>query len=32
LTSLITHLVQAKKLSSKQRQRLRQMLDEMDQK
>jgi predicted transcriptional regulator len=32
LTSLITHLVQAKKLSAKQRQRLRQMLDDMDQK
>lgn len=32
LTSLISHLVQAKKLSAKQRQRLRQMLDELDQK
>jgi predicted transcriptional regulator len=32
LTSLITHLVQAKKLSAKQRKRLREMLDEMDQK
>jgi predicted transcriptional regulator len=32
LTSLITHLVQSKKLNTKQRQRLRQMLDDMDQK
>ncbi len=30
LTSLITHLVQSKKFTSKQRQRLREMLDEMD--
>lgn len=29
LTTLLTHLVQSKKFTSKQRQRLRQMLDEM---
>ncbi len=32
LTSLITHLVQSKKFTSKQRQRLREVLDEMDKK
>lgn len=30
LTSLITHLVQSKKFTAKQRQRLRDMLDQMD--
>jgi predicted transcriptional regulator len=32
LTTLLTHLVQSKKFTAKQRQRLRQMLDEMDEK
>lgn len=32
MTSLITHLVQAKKMTAKQRQKLRDMLDSLDQK
>jgi predicted transcriptional regulator len=32
LTSLLTHLVQSKKFNSKQRQRLREMLDDMEEK